>query len=40
MKPVEMKGVKDWKMKKILDKRKIKEVVKYLVQQKEFTVMT
>jgi len=28
--------VEEWKVKKILDKRKIQEVVKYLVQWKEF----
>ena len=36
IKLVKVKGVKEWKVKKILDKRKIQEVVKYLVQWKEF----
>ena len=36
IKLVKVKGVEEWKVKKILDKRKIQEVVKYLVQWKEF----
>ena len=34
---VEVKGVEEWKMEKILNKIKIRGVDKYLVQQKEFT---
>jgi len=30
-KPVEVKGVKEWEVEKILNKRKIREVDKYLV---------
>ena len=37
-KPVEVKGVEEWKVEKILNKRKIREVVKYLVQWKRFMV--
>ena len=37
-KPVEVEGVKEWKMEKILNKRKIKGVDKYLVRQKRFIV--
>ena len=37
VKPVEVKGVKEWKIEKILNKRKVKEVVKYLVWWKRFT---
>jgi len=36
-KPVEVKEVKEWKMEKILNKRKIRGVDKYLVQWKGFT---
>ena len=36
-KPVEVKGVKEWEVEKILNKRKIREVDKYLVQWKGFT---
>ena len=36
-KPVEVDGVKEWEVEKILNKRKIQGVVKYLVWQKEFT---
>ena len=32
VKPVEIDGVKEWKVEIILNKRKIREVVKYLVQ--------
>jgi len=35
---VEMDRVEEWKMKKLLNKRKIREVVKYLVQWNRFTV--
>jgi len=35
---VEVKGVEEWEVKKILNKRKIREVKKYLVQWKRFTV--
>ena len=30
--PIEVEGVEEWKVEKILNKRKIKRVVKYLVQ--------
>ena len=36
-KPVEVKGVEKWKVKKILNKKKIQGVDKYLVWWKEFT---
>ena len=36
-KPVEIEGVKEWEVEKILNKRKIREVEKYLVKQKGFT---
>ena len=32
VKPIEVKEVKEWKMKRILNKRKVRGVVKYLVQ--------
>ena len=32
-----MKGVEEWEVEKILNKRKIREVEKYLVRWKEFT---
>jgi len=35
-KPVEVKGVEEWEVEKILNKQKIREVVKYLVQWKRF----
>ena len=35
-KPVEVKGVKEWEVEKILNKRKIRGVEKYLVQWKGF----
>ena len=38
VRPIEVEGVEEWKVGKILNKRKIKEVVKYLVQWKGFTV--
>jgi len=31
VKPVEVEGVEKWKIEKILNKRKVREVVKYLV---------
>ena len=37
-KPIEVKGVEEWEVKKILNKKKIRGVEKYLVQWKEFTV--
>jgi len=37
-KPIEVKGVKEWEVEKILNRRKIREVEKYLVQWKGFTV--
>ena len=36
-KPVEVEGVKEWKVEKILNKKKIRGVEKYLVQWKGFT---
>ena len=36
-KPVEVEGVKEWKVEKILNKKKIRGVKKYLVWWKEFT---
>ena len=38
MKLVEVEGVKEQKVEKILNKRKIREVVKYLVRWKRFTI--
>ena len=35
-KPIEVEGDKEWEMEKILNKRKIREVDKYLVQWKRF----
>ena len=35
---VEVDKVKEWKVNKILNQRKIRKVVKYLVQWKRFTV--
>ena len=37
-KPIEVEGVEEWKVERILNKRKIREVNKYLVRWKEFTV--
>ena len=37
-KPIEVERVKEWEVEKILNKRKIREVEKYLVQWKRFTV--
>ena len=31
MKPVEVKGVEEWEVEKILNKRKVRGVIKYLV---------
>ena len=36
MKPVEVDKVKEWEVEKILNKRKIREIVKYLVWWKGF----
>jgi len=36
-KPIEVEGVEEWKVERILNKRKIREVDKYLVRWKEFT---
>ena len=36
-KPVEVEGVEEWEVKKILNKKKIRGVEKYLVWWKEFT---
>jgi len=38
MQPVQVKEVKEWKIEKILNKRKVRDIVKYLVQWKRFTV--
>jgi len=38
VKPVEVDGVKEYEVKKILDKRKVQEVIKYLVHWKGFIV--
>ena len=35
-KPIEIEGVKEWEIKKILNKRKIRGVDRYLVRWKEF----
>ena len=37
-KPIEIEGVKEWEIEKILNKRKIRGIDKYLVRWKEFTV--
>ena len=37
-KPMEVEGVKEWEVEKILNKKKMRGVEKYLVQWKEFTV--
>jgi len=37
-KPIKVEGIKEWEVEKILNKRKIREVDKYLVHWKEFTV--
>ena len=34
VKLIEVEGVKEWKVEKVLNKRKVREVVKYLVQWK------
>ena len=36
VKPIKLKGVEEWKVERILNKRKIRGVEKYLVQWKEF----
>ena len=36
-KPIEIEGVKEWEVEKILNKRKVRGVEKYLVQWKGFT---
>ena len=36
-KPVEVDGVEEWKIEKILNKRKIRKIEKYLVWWKGFT---
>ena len=36
-KPVEVEGVEEWEVKKILNKKKIRGVEKYLIQWKGFT---
>ena len=38
VKPVEVEGVEEWEVEKILNKQKIRGVVKYLVRWKGFTV--
>jgi len=37
-KPVEVEGIEEWKVEKILNKKKVREVEKYLVWWKGFTV--
>ena len=37
VRPIEVEGVEEWKVEKILNKRKIREVEKYLVHWKRFT---
>ena len=37
-KPVEIEGVKEWEVEKILNKKKIRGVEKYLVWWKEFMI--
>jgi len=37
-KPIEVEGVEEWEVEKILNKKKIRRVEKYLVWWKEFTV--
>ena len=37
-KPVEVEGVEEWEVEKILNKKKIKEIEKYLIRWKGFTV--
>ena len=36
-KPIEVEGVEEWEVERILNKRKIREVEKYLVRWKGFT---
>ena len=38
VKPIEVEGVKEQEIEKILNKKKVRGVVKYLVQWKEFIV--
>jgi len=38
VKPIEVEGVEEWEVEKILNKRKIRGVEKYLVCWKGFTV--
>ena len=37
-KPIEVEGVEEWKVEKILNKKMIRGVVKYLIQWKSFMV--
>ena len=37
-KPVEIEGVEEWKVEKILNKKRMRGVEKYLIQWKGFTV--
>jgi len=37
-KPVEVEGVEEWEVEKVLNKKKMRGVEKYLVRWKEFTV--
>jgi len=37
-KPLEVEGVEEWEVKKILNKKKMREVKKYLIRWKGFTV--
>jgi len=38
VKPIKVEGVEKWEVEKILNKRKIRGVERYLVRWKEFTV--
>ena len=38
VKLIEVEGVKEWEVEKILNKRKVRGITKYLIRWKEFTV--
>ena len=38
VKPIEIEGVEEWEVERILNKRKIRGVIKYLVRWKRFIV--
>jgi len=38
VKPIEVNREEEWKVERILNKRKVRSIEKYLVQWKEFTV--